>query len=98
MEDSIKLNNLLKAIDEIETFNDGSIRIKWRSNVYHESPGHLINVADGSIVMKGYNVHLNPDLGESIKNLEFKDVQSKLDDGVSQASKSRSKKTLGCEL
>ena len=86
MDNITKLDNLLRAIDEVETFPDGSVRIKWASNVYHEYPGHVINVADGSVVMKGHHVHLNPELSESIKTIEFQNVQTKLDEAVKESN------------
>lgn len=89
MNNEIKLQRLLDAIDEVEIFPDQSVRIKWASNVFHEYPGHCINVADGSVILQGHQVHFNPDLGQSFSQIEFKDIQNRLDQGIEHATQAK---------
>jgi hypothetical protein len=91
MDDATKLNNLLKAIEEVELFPDGSVRIKWMANVSHEYPGHAINVADGSVILKGHQVHFNPELAQAITSIPFENVQNILDNGIEEAHKTVAK-------
>jgi hypothetical protein len=98
MDNATKLQNLLDAIDEVETFPDGSVRIKWCNNVYHEYPGHVLTVADGSVVLKGHQVHFNPELNASIKSIEFNDIQQSLDQAVAETAAKIQKEKTGCVL
>lgn len=99
MDNAKKLENLLNAIDEIETFYDGSVRIKWKSNVAHEIPGHIINCAEGSVVMKGYQVHLNPELNQSVQSIPFEEVQTELNKAVEKGKEDLKKiLSVGCNL
>lgn len=77
-----KLEALLSSIDEIEKFEDGSIIIRWKSNVAHEVPGHLLHLAEGSSILKGHQVHLNPGLVQAIETINFEKLQIELDNGI----------------
>jgi len=87
MNNSEKLEKLLNAIDDIETFKDGSIIIRWTANVSHEVPGHLLNVVDGSVVLKGHQVHFNPELASAIKTINFNEIQEELDIAIQNSKK-----------
>jgi hypothetical protein len=84
-----KLSALLSSINEIETFYDGSIIIRWKSHVAHEVPGHLLNLAEGSSVLKGHQVHFNPGLLQSIQTIDFERLQADLDNGIKNAVKEK---------
>lgn len=99
MENSKKLENLLNAIDEVQSFPDGSVRIKWKANVAHEIPGHNISYAEGSQVVKGYQVHLNPELEQSVRAISFNEIQQELDKAVSKGQEEVEKLGIqGCGL
>jgi hypothetical protein len=85
MNNDEKLAKLLSAIDDIETFDDGSIRIMWKANVSHDVPGHLITFAAGLNVITGKQVHFNPELSQAINQIAFADIQKECDDGVRKA-------------
>lgn len=99
MDNSKKLENLLNAIDEVESFHDGSVRIRWKSNVAHEIPGHSISYAEGSQVVKGYQVHLNPELEHSVKAISFNEIQQELDKAVAKGQEESEKAAVtGCSI
>lgn len=68
-----KLNRLLSAIDNIEAQADGSIVIYWRSSVIHQVPGHTATFANGYQILKGKQIHFNPEMKYEIKpnSIEF---------------------------
>lgn len=99
MDEHIKLKKFLNAIDDIEDFEDGSIIIRWKGNVSHEVPGHLLNITEGSVILKGHQVHLNPELTECLKGVKFNKLQQELDRGIEEARKninSNVKNVLPC--
>ena len=82
MNNNEKLKRLLNAIDNIEQFPDNSIIINWKSNVSHNVNGvHIIN-ATGSQILKGYQIHLNPDLSKEIKTIQFEHIQTELNEHI----------------
>lgn len=95
-----KLEAILSAINEVETFQDGSIIIRWKANVAHEIPGHLVNLAEGSNILKGHQVHFNPGLVKSLESLDFKNLQTDLDEGIKRAYEEKMlvKPNSGCTI
>lgn len=79
MDRETKIQKFFDAIEDIEDFEDGSIIIKWKSNVSHQVPGHYINIADGLQIVKGKQVHLNPVLSDYLKNISFDDLQQEVE-------------------
>ena len=57
------------------------------ANVCHEYPGHAINVSDGSIILKGHQVHFNPMLAQAVASIPFEDIQNVLDKGIEETKK-----------
>lgn len=84
MDNNKKMQKFFDAIEDIEDFNDGSIIIKWKSNVSHQVPGHLINLADGLQIVKGKQVHFNPVLDNRLRDIGFEDLEEQIEEAVQQ--------------
>jgi len=91
-----KLNSLLNAINEVETFNDGSVIIRWKSNVAHEINGVNIINASGSQIISGHQVHMNPVLPVALKTIKFQDIQKQLDIAVYNTKRPKTTEDCGC--
>ena len=82
MDRQTKIEKFFDAIEDIETFEDGSIVVKWKSNVSHQCPGHMINLADGLQIVRGKQVHLNPVLTDYLHNISFDNLQEEIDQAI----------------
>ena len=97
MNNQEKLDALLSAISDIETFKDGSIRIQWKANVSHEVPGHLLQLASGLNVVKGSQVHFNPELSEAINQISFEDLKFEIDLAICEANPTQTTECQDCQ-
>lgn len=77
-----KLENFFSAIDSVETSDDGSIIINWKSNVAHNINGHLVTNTTQLQVQQAKEIHLNPPTVDDI-NFENIDEQISISKGDS---------------
>lgn len=90
------INKFFSAIDDIEILPDDSIIIKWKSSVSHEIAGHSIVNASGYNVLKGYQVHFNPDLVNSLENTKLEDLHEEIKKSIDEKNKMIDQKTQSC--
>lgn len=57
-----KLNTLANAIDNISVKDDGSVYIKFNSNIVLTTAANVVIATEGDTVIKSNIIHLNPDI------------------------------------